>query len=66
MTGRYHWGPIGWAAYHLGHALQRLAGERCTCRAWPHRIEGGTVQVGGVVHQVNGPCYLCDTYGRPV
>jgi hypothetical protein len=29
-------------------------------------LRGGTVQVDGMLHRIDGPCYLCDTYGQPV
>jgi len=43
-----------------------LRARRCTCRGYPRRFAGCTVQIGGMVHRINAPCYLCDTYGRPM
>jgi len=41
-----------------------LRARRCTCRGYPHRFAGGTVEIGGVLHRTDGPCYPCDEYGR--
>lgn len=43
-----------------------LTARRCTCRQYPHRFAGGTVQVDGVLHRTDGPCCECDTFGRPL
>jgi hypothetical protein len=48
-----------WLAY-------QLTARRCACRGYPHRIRGGTVQYGGTLHRIDGPCYACDTYGSPL
>lgn len=56
-----------------------LTARRCTCRAYPKRFAGGTVQEGVLValpdgsvrtahilHSATAPCHECDTYGRAV
>jgi hypothetical protein len=43
-----------------------LTARRCVCQGYPHRFAGGTVELGGVLHRTDGPCYLVDAYGQPL
>ena len=56
-----------------------LTARRCTCRGYPRRFAGGTVQesvtvangdgtvrTAHLLHRTDGPCCECDTYGQPV
>lgn len=44
--------------------LSQPVPERCVCGE--QMLSGGTVEVGGVKHRLDGPCHHCDTYGKPV
>jgi hypothetical protein len=52
----------------MGNRINRirywLTARRCSCRGYPRRFAGGTVQIGGMVHRIGAPCYLCDEYGH--
>jgi hypothetical protein len=41
-----------------------LTSRKCVCGEW--RLRGGTVEVGGVKHRLDGPCFHCDAYGEPL
>lgn len=43
-----------------------LRAQRCTCRGYPRRFAGGTVQLDGILHRTDAPCFECDTYGQPI
>lgn len=44
----------------------RLFGSQM-CGCGEHRLGHGTaMELAGVRHRTDGPCYHCDTYGQPV
>lgn len=43
----------------------RMRLVRCECGQ--HRLARGTgMELAGVNHHTDGPCYPCDVYGRPL
>jgi hypothetical protein len=52
----------------IRNAVRRFLNRRRRCVCGRYAMPGigaYTTQVGGVLHRVDGPCFVCDGYGRP-
>ena len=43
-----------------------LTAKHCTCRGFPVRFRGCTVEVGGIKHCLDRPCHRVDIYGNAI
>ena len=49
----------------LRKMIWNLKTRRCRCGKMK-LAPNTTMEIGGVKHQTDGPCYLCDSYGNPL
>jgi hypothetical protein len=40
--------------------------QRCVCGEVELPADGSTVELAGVKHRLDGPCYRCDRFGEPL